>query len=97
MRKDVRKFCTGQHLDQSHRVNEARLPSNNVTPPALWLHHKCLCAPTTRHHNNLSLLPQGSDIPYLKVRLVLAGLKGPGQCSSLALEDLQASDCPESE
>lgn len=35
VRKDFRKFCTGQPLEESHRVNEARLPSNNVTPPAL--------------------------------------------------------------
>ena len=23
------------------------LPSNNVTPPEVWLHHKCFCAPTS--------------------------------------------------
>lgn len=36
-RKDFREFCTGEHLDQSHRGNEARLPSNIVLPYALWL------------------------------------------------------------
>lgn len=34
-RKDFKRFCTGEHLDQSHRVNEARLPGNVVIPHAL--------------------------------------------------------------
>ena len=39
---------------------------------------------------------KGQNTPYLKVSLVLDSLKGPGQGSSLVLEDPQASDCPES-
>ena len=81
-------------------VNETRLPSTNVIPHALcllgcYILNSMWLQPYGNYNSSISN-PRRVKYSIPKSQANLAGPKETGQRSSLALEDLQASNCLDS-